>query len=71
MTWNMRAALRRRFALEEAREAFLRINSGGLRISKADRAFTRAARLNLRRLMTELRAKLPHGFNEIDPGILQ
>jgi len=57
--------------LEEVREAFLRINSGGLRISKADRAFTRAARLDLRRLMTELRAKLPDGFKEISPSILQ
>jgi hypothetical protein len=57
--------------LEEVREAFLRINSGGLRISKADRAFTRAARLDLRRLMTELRAKLPDGFKEIGFSILQ
>ncbi|MBU4200303.1 MAG: DUF262 domain-containing protein [Verrucomicrobia bacterium] len=57
--------------LDEVREAFLRINSGGLRISKADRAFSRASRLDLRRLIRELRESLPNGFEEIDPRILQ
>ncbi|MBN2037223.1 MAG: DUF262 domain-containing protein [Chitinispirillaceae bacterium] len=57
--------------LEEVRESFLRINSGGLRISKADRAFSKASRLDLRRLVRELRESLPHGFNQVDPRILQ
>ncbi len=57
--------------LEEVRETFLRINSGGLRISKADRAFSRAARLDMRRLVMELRRELPLGFNEIDPAFIQ
>jgi hypothetical protein len=57
--------------LEEVREAFLRINSGGLRISKADRAFSKASRLDLRRLVRELRDSLPNGFDQIDPRILQ
>jgi hypothetical protein len=57
--------------LEEVRESFLRINSGGLRISAADQAFTRASRLKLRHLVNELRANLPHGFDQIDRGILQ
>lgn len=57
--------------LEEVREAFLRINSGGLRISKADRAFSRASRLDLRRLVRELRESLPNGFDEVDSRILQ
>lgn len=57
--------------LEEIRETFLRINSGGLRISEADKAFTRASRLNLRRIMMELRNNLPARFSEIDFGILQ
>jgi len=57
--------------LDDVRETFLRINSGGLRISEADRAFTRASRLNLRRLITELRQGLPHGFNFIGPQIIQ
>ena len=57
--------------VEEVREVFLRINSGGLRISKADKAFSKAARLDLRRLVKEVRATLPAGFNEIDPRIIQ
>ena len=36
---------------DEIREAFLRSNSEGLRISKADRAFSKASRLGLRRLV--------------------
>ena len=57
--------------LEDVRESFLRINSGGLRISAADQAFTRASRLNLRHLVNELRSNLPNGFNQIDRGIIQ
>lgn len=57
--------------LDEVRESFLRINSGGLRISAADRAFTRASRLKLRHLVNELRSNLPKGFSEIDRGTLQ
>lgn len=57
--------------LDEVRESFLRINSGGLRISAADRAFTRASRLKFRHLVNELRSNLPHGFSEIDRGTLQ
>jgi hypothetical protein len=57
--------------LEDVRESFLRINSGGLRISAADQAFTRASRLNLRHLVNDLRTNLPNGFNQIDRGIIQ
>lgn len=57
--------------LEEVRESFLRINSGGLRISAADKAFTRASRLKLRYLVNELRSSLPHCFNQMDRGTLQ
>lgn len=57
--------------VDEIREAFLRINSGGLKISKADRAFSKAARLDLRRLVKEVRGTLPAGFNELDPRIIQ
>jgi hypothetical protein len=58
-------------SLEDVRESFLRINSGGLRISTADQAFTRASRLNLRHLVNDLRTNLPNGFNQIDRGIIQ
>jgi len=57
--------------LDEIRQAFLRINSGGLRISKADRAFSKAARLDLRRLVKEVRSTLTGGFNELDPRFIQ
>jgi hypothetical protein len=57
--------------LDEVREAFLRINSGGLRISKADRAFSKASRLDLRRLVKELRATLPSGFSDLEPRTIQ
>jgi hypothetical protein len=57
--------------VNEVREAFLRINSGGLRISKADRAFSRASRLDLRRLVKEVRGALPAGFDDIDPRTVQ
>jgi hypothetical protein len=57
--------------LDEIRETFLRINSGGLRISKADRAFSRAARLDMRRLIKELIGGLPNGFDQIDPSLIQ
>ena len=57
--------------VDEIREAFLRINSGGLRISKADRAFSKASRLDLRRLVKEVRGALPSGFSDLDPRIIQ
>lgn len=57
--------------LDEVRETFLRINSGGLRISKVDSAFSRASRLDLRRFVRELRESLPNGFDEVDSRILQ
>ncbi len=57
--------------IDEVRETFLRINSGGLRISKADRAFSRAARLNLRGLIRDLLKQLPHKFDELDDSVIQ
>lgn len=57
--------------VDEIREAFLRINSGGLRISKADRAFSKASRLDLRRLVKEVLGTLPAGFDDLDPRTIQ
>ncbi len=56
--------------VDEIREAFLRINSGGLRINKADRAFSKASRLDLRRLVKEVRATIA-GFDSLDPRTIQ
>lgn len=52
-------------------ETFLRINSGGMRISTADIVFARASRLNLRRLVNELRSGLPYGFRYVPRRTIQ
>lgn len=57
--------------VDDVREAFLRINSGGLRISKADRAFSKASRLDLRRLVKEVLGGFDFGFDEIGPRTVQ
>lgn len=51
--------------LEDVRETFLRINSQGMTISKADDAFARATRFSLRHKITGIRADLPHGFSAV------
>lgn len=52
--------------LEEVREVFLRINSQGMKISAADRAFARASKVDLRHLAHELRAGVRPEFHDID-----
>lgn len=52
--------------IEEIREVFLRINSLGMKISAADRAFARAATIDLRDLAHSLRAGLDPGFHDLD-----
>lgn len=56
--------------IEEVREIFLRINSQGMKISSADRAFARASRVDLRDLAHELRAGVNQEFQDIDFGIV-
>lgn len=56
--------------LEEVREVFLRINSQGMKISAADRAFARAATVDLRDLSHELRAGVHPEFRDIDPTVV-
>lgn len=51
--------------LTEVRDTFVRINSLGMRISAADRAFARAAKFNMRGLVREARARLRHGFDRV------
>ena len=51
--------------LEEVREAFIRINSQGMPIGSADRAFARASRIDLREKANDLRAHLPEGFADL------
>lgn len=52
--------------LDEVREVFLRINSGGMKISAADRAFARASTVDLRDLAHELRAGINAAFHNLD-----
>jgi hypothetical protein len=56
---------------ELVRTTFLRINSGGMRVSAADIAFTSASRLDLRRLVNELRSALPRGYRFLDRRTVQ
>ena len=51
--------------LEEVRETFIRINSEGMRIDVADRAFARASRLNMRSMVREVEARFSNGFERI------
>lgn len=51
--------------LEEVRETFVRINSQGMRLDVADRAFARASRLNMRSIVREVQARLSNGFERI------
>jgi len=58
--------------LEEVRSVFLRINSQGMTIGSADRAFARASKVDLRDLAHELRAGINNAFQDIEfTAILQ
>lgn len=51
--------------LEEVRSVFLRINSQGMTIDSADRAFARAAKVDLRDLAHDLRSRINKNFDDI------
>lgn len=51
--------------IEEVRESFIRINSLGMRVSSADRAFARASELKLRRRVKDARERLGRGFETL------
>jgi hypothetical protein len=56
--------------LEEIRELFVRINSLGTPISSADRAFARAAVVDLRQMVHEVVEGLPPGFRGLSGEML-
>lgn len=56
--------------LEEVRELFVRINSLGTPISAADRAFARAATVDLRQMVHEVLSELPPGFRGVSGQML-
>ena len=51
--------------LAEVRETFVRINSLGMKISSADRAFARASSFDLRNDVRDALHRLQHGFDRI------
>src|SRR5262249_41436574 len=51
--------------LDEVRETFIRVNTQGMRIGAADRAFARAAEVDLREKAHDLRACLPDSFSDL------
>lgn len=53
--------------LARVRESFVRINSLGMRIGAADRAFARASKFNMRGLVREAQSRLRHGFERVSP----
>lgn len=52
--------------IDEVRTCFIRINSLGMRIDVADRAFARAAKFDLRATVRDIREKLKNGFSDVD-----
>lgn len=55
---------------DDVKDAFIRINSAGLRISSADRLFAYASNIDLRNMTEELQGSLGE-FSKIDIGIIQ
>jgi hypothetical protein len=51
--------------LVEVRESFIRINSLGMQIGVADRAFARASKFRMRAMVREAQERLRHGFARV------
>ena len=51
--------------LPEVRETFVRINSLGMKIGAADRAFARASKFDMRGHVRDCQTRLKHGFDRI------
>lgn len=54
-----------RLSIIDVREAFLRVNTQGMKITAADRIFSRAEALHLRDVLHEVRDPLDEGFRDI------
>jgi hypothetical protein len=59
------------FNFEQAREIFIRINSAGIRLAKADENFTLATTVHLRDHVEDTKKDLQSGFNEISDDAMQ
>jgi hypothetical protein len=49
----------------EVRETFIRVNSLGMKIGAADRAFARASKIKMRNLVRDVQARLRNGFGRV------
>jgi len=49
----------------EVRETFVRVNSLGMKIGAADRAFARASKIKMRNHVKDLQARLKNGFGQV------
>lgn len=56
---------------DDVREIFIRINSAGMTVSRADTLFARATKVNLRDHMLDTKRGLRHGFDAISIDALQ
>lgn len=59
------------FDFDDVREIFVRVNSAGMRISRADNLFALSANVSLRDHVYEVRRGLKNGFNEIPVEAMQ
>lgn len=59
------------FDFEDVREIFIRVNSAGMTISRADNLFALATNVNLRDHMLETKRGLQYGFSEISMDAMQ
>lgn len=56
---------------DDVREIFIRINSAGMRVNRADTLFAKATDVNLRDNMLDTKRGLKHGYNNISTEALQ
>ncbi|HYV91506.1 MAG TPA: DUF262 domain-containing protein [Chitinophagales bacterium] len=56
---------------DDAKEIFIRINSGGLKVSRADTLFARASNVDLRDHMLSAKRGLKYGYDNISVDALQ
>lgn len=56
---------------DDAKEIFIRINSAGMTVSRADTLFAKASDVDLRDHMLDTRRGLTHGFSDISVDALQ
>jgi hypothetical protein len=59
------------FGFDQAREIFIRVNSAGMRLNRADELFAKATTVRLRDHVEDTKKDLQNGFNEISDDAIQ